>query len=180
MDGYQWRQATQADADAVAQLHVLSWRATYRPVMTAAYLDGPIEAERQALWRERLACPDPMRTVWLLEQDGALCGFACLELDADPQWGVLLDNLHAAPHLHGQGLGRALMRQSAQWVCSRRPLAGMFLWVYAGNPKARAFYEYLGGQCVEETVKDTPDGRTALTHRMAWTPQALQVLAAGD
>lgn len=179
MDAYQWRQAGAADAAAVSELHVQSWRATYRPVMTAAYLDGPIEAERLAVWRERLDVPDPLRTVWLLEREGRLCGFACLELDADPQWGVLLDNLHAAPHLHGQGLGRALMRQSAQWVCSRRPLAGMFLWVYAGNPKARAFYEHVGGVCVEETVKDTPDGGTAATCRMAWSAQAVRALAEG-
>lgn len=178
MDEYQWREAGAADAERIAELHVRSWRATYRAVMSEAYLAGPIDAERLAVWRERLGLPSPLRTVWLLEQAGELRGFACLELETDPHWGVFLDNLHAAPDQHGRGLGRALMRKAAQWALAQRPQEGMYLWVYAGNPNARAFYEYLGGLCVEDTLKETPDGGSAVTHRMAWAPAALRALAA--
>jgi len=34
-------------------------------------------------------------------------------VDADPEWGALLDNLHVSPSSKGHGLGRRLSAESA-------------------------------------------------------------------
>src|SRR5689334_8702388 len=48
------RPATEADAATVAAIHVASWRDAYADILTADYLNGPIEADRLALWSQRL------------------------------------------------------------------------------------------------------------------------------
>ena len=72
-------------------------------------------------------------------------GFACAYLEADPEWGCLLDNLHVVPDLKGKGLGRQLMTAVAEQVWRSNPHGRLHLWAYEQNLAARRFYERLGG-----------------------------------
>ena len=127
------RPARESDADAIAQLHARSWRASNRGIMPDAYLDGPVVEERLALWRLRLAEQNPRHLTFVAEARDGLHGFICFELDADPVWGTLLDSLHVDPRLCGRGLGAALMRVG---------LARVLKW-----PGATAASAGLRGQC---------------------------------
>lgn len=49
------RVAREADAEALARVHVDSWRAAYQGLMPQEYLDGLDPAERAAQWRQALA-----------------------------------------------------------------------------------------------------------------------------
>jgi hypothetical protein len=52
-----FRIARASDHLRVAELHATSWRSAYRDLLSDAYLDGDILAERGRLWEQRLAQP---------------------------------------------------------------------------------------------------------------------------
>ena len=171
LGGMIFRRAQAQDADAVADLHVLSWRATYRGILRDGFLEGPVVADRQALWRERLADPGEAdgRFVLLAEQGGDLHAFVCAILDADPTWGALLDNLHVVPGSQGKGLGRILMTEAAIWIRRQRPRSRLHLWVFERNAAARRFYDRLGGAVIDRRAIPSPDGHLVDSVRYGWT-----------
>ena len=158
------REAAPPDAEAVAALHLASWRSVYRGMLADAYLDGPAEADRRALWRSRFAQGPDARIVLVAEEAEAIAGFACLERRADGPWGLLVDNLHARPDMRGRGIGRALLRALA----ARVPEDPVHLWVLEANRSARGFYERVGGRAVERVLHREPDGADHPVLRIAW------------
>jgi GNAT superfamily N-acetyltransferase len=104
------RRARAADEPAIARLHADSWRAAYRGILGDDFLDNTVVANRRELWRTRFSEIDREDQLILVgEEHGEIQAFACAFLDADPEWGTLLDNLHVLPGLKGRGLGRQLI-----------------------------------------------------------------------
>lgn len=169
-----YRPATPADADAIAALHAQSWRQSYRGILTDAYLDGDIFADRQAVWQGRLSDPAPNQFLLVAEAGGAVQGFVCAFGDDDPRWGTLVDNLHVSQALKGRGVGTALLERVGDWVKAGRQHPGFHLWVFEKNHAARRFYANRGGETVEQDVKDNPGGGQALTFRIAWPTATLR------
>lgn len=168
------RPATAADALAIAAIHCENWRDVYANVLDPAYLAGPIEAERRALWLNRLHNPSPDQLVLVAEQPGALpsagpAGFICLYRDHDARWGSLIDNLHVARGLRGQAVGQQLMRAGANALQAGTAAPGLHLWVFEDNPAARRFYERLGGREVERCLEtELPAPPETYILRMFW------------
>jgi ribosomal protein S18 acetylase RimI-like enzyme len=153
------RCAQPADAQAIAQLHAFSWQTAYRGILRDDFLDGPVIENRRVLWNTRLADSHENNQIIVLdEQDGKIRGFACAFLDADPQWGTLLDNLHVAPKLKGKGLGRQLMSVIANRILQAGARRQLHLWAYEQNVLARRFYEGLGGVVCGSQAELAPDG----------------------
>lgn len=176
--GLTLRAGEPADVQGIARLHAESWRKTYRGLFSDSFLEGPVYAEREALWRKRLATWEAARNVVLLaERDGRLCGFASVLLDTEPAWGARLDNLHVDPGLKGGGIGRALLRAAAQWVVKNHSGNMLHLMVFEGNVAARGFYDAMGGQCVERRAVTVEDGTRLHELRYVWrdlgTPDSL-------
>jgi ribosomal protein S18 acetylase RimI-like enzyme len=163
------RAATVADADALAALHMKSWRSAYRGSMSDTYLDGPIEAERQAFWRERYRQPRAgLWTVIAEDRPGNMLGFLCALLDHDQTWGTLIDNLHVDPNTKGRGIGRLMMRAAAEHLLYALPRRPVYLFVLRDNKPAQAFYDRLGGEPVEAMMKTEPDGSALAVIRYVW------------
>jgi ribosomal protein S18 acetylase RimI-like enzyme len=165
--------ATRADADAVATLHLASWRATYRGIFSDAFLDGPDAlADRRALWDRRLAPDFPARWHVLLarDDDGTLRGFACVLPDEEPDAGVLLDNLHVHPASQGQGVGRQLLQAARDWAGAQEPASPLVLYVFERNARAVGFYDRMGGTVVARRVSGNPVAGGAVELRYAWPP----------
>ncbi len=175
-DSLIFREAGRADAGGIAALHADSWRHAYRGILLDSFLDGDILQERSALWEQRLALPAANQFVWVAETDGEIKGLVCIYGAADARWGSLIDNLHVSRELKGQGIGKALMRTAAQWIHRHYPAAGMYLWVYEANARARRFYESLGAANVENILKENPGGGTASSFRYAWTTEKMSLL----
>jgi GNAT superfamily N-acetyltransferase len=164
------RAAGLADADAIAQLHVHSWQTAYRGILSDEFLQGDLHENRRVLWHTRLS--DTHRADQLVlvdEQRGALHGFACAYLEADPEWGCLLDNLHVVPDLKGKGLGRQLMSAVAQQVLRSNPHGRLHLWAYEQNLAARRFYEHLGGVNTLRHAEVALDGTEVNAIRYCWS-----------
>jgi GNAT superfamily N-acetyltransferase len=174
MDEMIFRRAQPGDAPAIARLHALSWRTTYRGILRDEFLDGPLLENRLSLWGERLKDATAENCLILVgEHAGHIQAFACAFLDADPDWGTLLDNLHVVPRLKGGGLGRKLMSQVAEWVLRQESGPKMHLWAYADNMAARHFYERLGGMNTAFVAEDAPDGTTVNAVRYSWPDVSL-------
>jgi GNAT superfamily N-acetyltransferase len=166
-------EATFRDYQDIAALQTESWRNAYRDILPASYLDGPILEERQIHWQNLMLSADGKRRgVFLVKDDGALLGFACVLLDEDPAWGARLDNIHVRPAFRGKGTGRVLFKWAAQWVSTREPQWPMHLFVFEANHPARRFYEGLDGKVVEQYAQQTPAGVVVPSLRFLWEKPA--------
>jgi GNAT superfamily N-acetyltransferase len=114
--------------------------------------------------------PNPERRVVLkaVARDAQLLGFACVLLDAEPDWGALLDNLHVAPELKRRGIGRALFDAARRWVATTAPGMPMHLTVIEANENAWRFYEGIGGTLVERMTKEVIPGTKLVVRRYQW------------
>ncbi|WP_020579680.1 GNAT family N-acetyltransferase [Actinopolymorpha alba] len=153
-----FRPARLADAAAVAALHADSWRRHYRDAYSDAFLDGDVSADRVAVWKDRLSVATGRDHTLLAEQRGVVVGFVHTILGEDPIWGALLDNLHVTYSHKRRGIGARLLKLSAEIVINQAPGSGLHLWVLEQNRPAQAFYQALGGACVERGVVPAPGG----------------------
>jgi len=114
-------------------------------VMTEADLDAIVAIEQSAYefpWTAQIFrdCLHAKYDCFVLDQAGSVDGYFVLAVAAD-EAHVL--NIAVAPTLHGQGLGRRLMKRLidlARWHRAHR----VFLEVRPSNPRAIALYEQLG------------------------------------
>ena len=163
------RCAQAADEPAIARLHADSWRTAYRGILRDDFLDGTVVANRRALWSTRFSEIDREDQLILVsEESGEIQAFACAFLDADPEWGTLLDNLHVIPGLKGRGLGRQLMSKVAENIQRHALQSTLHLWVYEQNIQARGFYERLGGVITDCVAEAAPDGSRVNALRYGW------------
>jgi GNAT superfamily N-acetyltransferase len=163
------RLAVVTDEPAIARLHADSWRTAYRGILRDDFLNDSVEANRRELWSTRFSeIGREDQLILVSEEGGEIQAFACAFLDADPEWGTLLDNLHVIPGLKGKGLGRQLIAAVAENVRQHRDHSLLHLWVYEQNTQARGFYERLGGVVTESVAETAPDGSRVNALRYVW------------
>ena len=170
-----------ADARVIAKLHADSWRRHYRGAYSDRYLDGDLDADRLAVWTERLNSPGSSFTL-LAEHRHQPIGFAHVILDADATWGSLVDNLHVARTVQRSGVGTLLLDRLARIVIQRRPGSGIYLWVLEPNEPGQAFYRARGGTLRDRQFSEPPAGDprnlngTPRKIRVAWPDPASLLL----
>jgi ribosomal protein S18 acetylase RimI-like enzyme len=138
------RTATAADAPAIAEIHVATWRAAYRGLMPDDFLAALSVDERTQMWRNALSRPNPSR-VTVAEFDGALGGF-CVYGPTRDDWAPDVAEIYALnihPDRWRHGAGRALCEE-AYGEAAARGHTSITLWVMVGNAPAQRFYERLG------------------------------------
>jgi ribosomal protein S18 acetylase RimI-like enzyme len=160
----QIRPLAESDVDAVAEVHVRTWRCAYAGIVPApvlAALDPAVFAERR---RTRPAPPGAVTLV--AEDDGTVVGFVSYgpyRRDQGAQYDPAAGELYAVyvdPACQGTGAGRRLVTAAREGLRA----AGypeMRLWVLAENHAARGFYEHLGLAPDGEQQRYTPRGSTA-------------------
>ncbi|HKE75294.1 MAG TPA: GNAT family N-acetyltransferase [Acidimicrobiales bacterium] len=166
----EYRPAGAGDARAIAALHADSWRRHYRGSFPDAYLDGEADADRRAVWDERLASgpADPGAATVVAVDGGEVVGFVHTIYDDDPVWGALVDNLHVTADRKGDGIGTALMARAAAGVLARPRPTGLYLWVLEANVAAQRFYAARGGVPSGDEWSDSPGGARVRDIRYAW------------
>lgn len=142
------RQATLADAEALARLHVRSWQWAYRGQLPDEFLDRmPDSMDRRIeARRAQLADLPPDYRVWIAEQAGQMVGFAVTEpsrdADAPPSTGEV-SLIYLEQEAAGKGMGRTLFAYAVEDL-RQRGFAQAILWVLETNARARRFYEAAG------------------------------------
>jgi len=162
------RRVTPEDTHALASVHATSWRSAYRGMLQDAFLDGDLVQNRLTLWTKRLNPLPAGHFGYLALAPSEPIGFAFAFGAHDARWGTQIDNLHVIPELHGQGIGKRLLRELVMHAHAAYPNAGLFLWVYEQNAKARRFYDALEGEPVEHKVIDPPGGGLVTEWRYVW------------
>ncbi|HVA54375.1 MAG TPA: GNAT family N-acetyltransferase [Gammaproteobacteria bacterium] len=165
VQGYVLRLAVEADAKALAQVHIKSWREIYRdvfPVHVLEKLDVAMHAEH---WRSVIATV-PANIV-VCESDRVVIGFLSLGTSNDyDSCGTAgeITTIYLDPQHWRRGYGAALM----SWALSQAENRGwqrINLWSLQENHRARAFYESVGFRfdgatklgCLSERFSDTAE-----------------------
>jgi GNAT superfamily N-acetyltransferase len=163
--------ASAQDVESIARLHAQSWRTAYRGMLSDEYLDQHVVADRLEFWTSRFANVAPGRRLVLQAvRDGELLGFVCVLLDAEPQWGARLDNLHVSPASKGTGIGYVLFNAAREWIADVAMGTAMHLWCVERNHVARRFYERQGGQIVEAARRPVAQELSVPELRYWWPP----------
>jgi GNAT superfamily N-acetyltransferase len=103
------------------------------------------------------------------EDDTGVVGFACAYGAHDAEWGSFLDNIHADPDRHGEGIGTHLFIVVVEWCREYYADHGLYLSVLERNANARRFYEGFGAVDRGGTPPSSPWAiETAEVRRYAW------------
>jgi ribosomal protein S18 acetylase RimI-like enzyme len=95
----------------------------------------------------REAAHNPTEKMYVLDDDGRVCGFVWLEIRStmiDPIVGYI-KNIYVAPELRGQGYGRLLLATAEEWL-RHRGSQKVSLDVSVCNERAVRFYQAMGYQ----------------------------------
>jgi GNAT superfamily N-acetyltransferase len=153
------RTGTRDDAALLGEMHARSWQSTYRGIMSDAFLEKPVFAERATHWHAKMQEWDAAHgAIWIAQRGDEPIAFANVVDNVEPQYGVYLDHLHVMPGNKGSGAGTLLIRAAEQWARehgSRR----MHLLVWEANLPARGYYEHLGWSCIETFEDQLVDTR---------------------
>ncbi len=163
------RKAVPGDAEAIADVHVATWRTTYTGIVAQAYLDALSVDERTAVWQRRLANVTASRSeIFVADVRGRVVGFVAGGPRQSPTNGydAQLHAIYLRSEAQGRGAGRALARVWAAAAISRG-LAAAVVDVLAGNP-ARGFYEHLGAHHLED-IEVVIGGGSHIEARYGWT-----------
>lgn len=138
------RDATPADAHALATVQVASWRAAYRGLMPDEVLAGLSVPDLDRVWSDRFTARPARTPVLVATEQRRIVGFAAagpplVPTDrADPTLGDLYA-LYLDPEHWGRGIGAPLQAAALdRLVTEGCTHAG--LWVLDGNDRARRFY----------------------------------------
>jgi GNAT superfamily N-acetyltransferase len=137
------RPAVLDDADAIAQVHLASWKTTYPGIIAQDYIDSLRVEVGAGMWRTRLTENAP--ATFVAEDESGIFGFAAggaIVHNVDGYDGELGAIYLLASH-HKQGAGRALVQRIATTL-HHQGFRTLVVWALEANPACR-FYQRLGG-----------------------------------
>lgn len=147
----QIREARMEDAQAIAVVHVNSWKETYAGIISQAYLSQLSYMERTALWKKIIASG---AKVFVAEnQDGEIVGFGNGGKErsgAYPSYQGEVYALYLLKAYQRQGIGKEIVKRIVAYLHTQH-LQGMLIWVLADNPSV-GFYKIIGGKKLDEEV----------------------------
>ncbi|MDP2341511.1 MAG: GNAT family N-acetyltransferase [Deltaproteobacteria bacterium] len=145
------RDATLADAPAIARVYVETWREAYAVILPATYL-AQLDIDRlTAFWAGSIHRAEGI--VLVATKDGCVTGFCSggREANNDAFFRSEIFTLYVSSAQQRHGVGAQLLLAMFRRLQARAPV---IIWVLTTNKPARRFYERLGGVAVREgTVK---------------------------
>jgi ribosomal protein S18 acetylase RimI-like enzyme len=152
--GFTLREAEFADAEAIARVHVETWRAAYAGVVPDHYLIGMSVQGQAFQWKKLLRRPAERHMTLVAAVPGVgVIGFgsAGVARSRPPPAAGEIYTLYVAVDWQGRGIGRALLKALLARLGGLGH-ADAYLWVLADNP-SRFFYERVGGQRVAQQTE---------------------------
>ncbi len=143
------------DAQAIARVHVDTWRTTYRGIVPDEFLANLDYARSAEKWAQLLGATEGKTRVFVAENEcGEVVGFACGGPIREPLPGYdgELYAIYVLKAYQGRGIGRALVASVAGDLLGRG-YRSLVIWVLRDNP-SRGFYEALGGRMIAEKTTE--------------------------
>lgn len=169
------RPAVAADVPEIAALCLHSWRQTYRGLLADDFLDGLVPEDLAVHWRKYIGSAE--NGLFVLQEQGAVRGFAACGIDRQLENCAYLDALHVADEARGRGFGSDLLRQAAVWGSSAG-LRQMSVCIVRGNEPARRLYEKLGA-VHWAYFQDDFHGTPSQSEKLLWLSAAFEALCRG-
>lgn len=139
------RKAEIADSDGIAEVHVQSWKATYRGLIPDFILDTLSIERRRTLWENIISVGKS--TTLVLELNGIVAGFvnfgSTRDSDKNPEISAEITAIYLSPYCWRQGLGRQLCEVAIAHIACLS-FQEVTLWVLDGNERAIRFYQRMG------------------------------------
>jgi ribosomal protein S18 acetylase RimI-like enzyme len=146
---------TAADFETLARLGEVIWRSHYTKIIGSAQIDYML-AERYTPEKLRLYLNADDRWLMLLRIDKRAVGYCSYALTDDPG-EMKLEQLYLLPELHGQGLGKLMLRHVEEQA-RVRGRSTLTMQTNKRNAAAIAFYRKAGFTVREEAVFDIGNG----------------------
>ena len=153
------RHATQSDFQAIAAIHIESWKDAYSDVLPAEFLDSKINRVFLKHWNE---IEIQNEDIILVAEENFVIGFIAVWCRPIP----FIDNLHVRPSQRCRRIGSDLMKAVAKELINKGHKTA-YLWVFESNEKAIRFYERLGGAQKEQSMKNV-FGYEVLSRKIEW------------
>ena len=148
------REATPDDAQAIAEVHIASWRTSYKDIFPPEVLENQETERRAKMWRESISRPVNNNFLYVAEnQDGQIIGFAGggkQEADGVEGYEGELRVIYILEEYQKQGIGSQLFDAAVKRILEEG-MNSMLAWVLAENP-SRAFYEKKGGEVIGDRL----------------------------
>src|SRR5882757_4766909 len=142
------RLALPAEANAIGEIQVAAWRASYAGLLPAEVLADLDPAQFAAQWRAALLSPGEARNRVMVALAGrTLVGFAAItpsdDPDADPQRDALIAELAVQPDATRAGHGSRLLNAVVDTIRADG-FTRVTVWVNSTDDVLRAFYTEAG------------------------------------
>lgn len=137
------RKATIDDAPRIAEIHVTSWKATYRGIVPDDYLETLDVNRRKEVWRE--LCSNERSPVYVAGHADRILGFCHISAsrDSNCEGSAEITSIYVDPSNLRRGWGRQLFSAACSFATGQG-FGDVTLWVLAENTNARRFYRAMG------------------------------------
>ena len=146
------REAKIADAPAIARVNLDTWRTAYRKIVPADYLAQLSYQKRENNWQDILSnVKNTGDFVCVAENDSEqIVGFAAGGCERTGKYAYQgeLFAIYILEEYQRQGIGQQLVRAVVTKL-TESSLNSMLVWVLGDNSACK-FYEFLGGEKVDE------------------------------
>lgn len=132
------RQGRIGDEAGIANVHVESWKSTYKGLVPDSFLDSLSAEKRKAVWKKQLES----NSVFVAEENGQIVGFASYGKERTNKHSSYTGELYAMYLLsehQRRGIGKALMHKIAQELVDQ-DIHTMLTWAFEENGACQ-FYE---------------------------------------
>jgi ribosomal protein S18 acetylase RimI-like enzyme len=141
------RPATTDDAQAIARVHIDSWRTTYRGIVPDSVLDSLDYREREQVWQREMSDSTRKQFVYVAEVTGGeVVGFISGGPERTgeyPEFSGEIYALYLDQAQQGLGTGQRLFETGVHALLEQGHRS-MLIWALTDNP-ACGFYRYFGG-----------------------------------
>jgi ribosomal protein S18 acetylase RimI-like enzyme len=155
-----------SDAEALARVHVTSWRETYRGLLPDAFLARMSEAGYARRFARSLTHSRPNEVTLVAADRSGVVGYAA---GGPSRTGAKdeaeIATLYILRAAQGHGLGGRLMADTAR-ALAVQGARSLMISVLRDNIRARGFYEHLGG--VAEAPRREPGPGGQLLYEVAY------------
>ncbi|NQD68823.1 GNAT family N-acetyltransferase [Bacillus haikouensis] len=139
MKKYHIRKANPSDAHGIANVHMNSWKTTYKGIVSDRYLESLIIEDKRVRWDGILAGSHQTYVCEL--NNGDIAGFASIGKERDNLYEGELYAIYLLEEYQRNGLGSVLLKFAMDELKSQGH-SNMLVWVLKENPSKHFYYSF--------------------------------------
>lgn len=152
------RKATYDDAEVIANIHVSSWKDTYKDLIDEKDISNMTYENRKSLWQAVLSVQNEQRCTYVIYNNKEIAGF----ISGGPErtkrfnYDAEIYNIYLLKEYQKQGLGADLLKVFAENMKGNGH-ESLLVWVLKQNPSSR-FYERYEAEQVGQVQTSIGEG----------------------